>query len=1055
MLLIEHLGFEHPRQNEVDRSRWPDEWREYVRDARFVAERAGFRVALITVAPEVTLRTWRAVATRILLDYEGMGLICIHSRGGTRWLWSSASLEHRRTAAILAEGIRHITVELEPDGDAPAGFLTLLSEMEVTAAGSALEVLTKVSGAFDQYTAELHADIGENTFEALRWLSDGLLSRSENRLKRDVATLERIRPEVFILLYRLLFILYAEAREIFPVSHPVYRERYSLQWWRENVTLPLEAHGDAALRPFGGESDTELWHRCRGLFHLIKSGSNALGHKPEEFSFRPYYGTIFDDEIHPDLEAWEIPNGPLGETLRALTRFREESGSIFFVDYSSLEIRHLGSIYEGLLEYHLAIDRSGKVAHTLNRRDRKSTGSYFTPPALIERVVAGALDPILERVQVGLDDRTPGAFEKAVYALKVCDPAMGSGHFLVGVLNHLTRSILHSRHGASVSQASLEEAVEVKRTLVRHCLYGVDKNHLAVELAKMSLWLETADSNRPLSFLDAHLKSGDSLVGSDFKSLEDPQRSLLGEDIRDHLRDEVRNLVALERQEEIDAVDVMNKVHQYRRLRSTRTRYGRLAQLLDTQVSSLFGAVVEDWRNARGLLRKPEEFDAFVRTARWQEVEMTAGRIGFFHWELEFPEIFYTENGHPRRTPGFDAIVGNPPYVFGGSRGISQEEKLYFKATFSVGTGKVNLFTLFIERSLALVGEGRMVSFVLPNTFLRVTSYATARKLVLTHAKVREIIDLGNEVFPDATTSSVIVALEKGGDIANHSTIIRIGLEGKSSRILQTEFLRADNVIAIRSSPEEVELSDKIQRHCVPLGELCKELIFGVVISKNQSQVVGATPKRGWMPFLEGKDIDRYLVKPTSRFLHYVPSLLHRPRTKGVFEVPEKLLVQRITGGKRPLAVAYDNRKYYTKESINNIILKNTAYSAKYILALLNSSLLNWYYKTRFTNESTLTVNLSKTYLSRLPIRSLDFDNVSHRTEHDRIVSLADRLLLAAGNIQVGENPSERASSEAEFRRLDLEMDQFVYALYGLTPSERELIERALSPDEKIERIDR
>src|SRR5439155_15021724 len=120
--------------------------------------------------------------------------------------------------------------------------------------------------------------------------------------------------------------------------------------------------------------------------------------------------------------------------------------------------------------------------------------------------------------------------------------------------------------------------------LVRRVVYGVDRNELAVELAKMSLWLETANSERPLSFLDAHLKTGNSLVGAWFRSLADPQRSVFGTDIHDHLKTEVRELVAIERQEEMVAVDVQQKVRQYRKLRSSDTRYGRLEQLLNTQI---------------------------------------------------------------------------------------------------------------------------------------------------------------------------------------------------------------------------------------------------------------------------------------------------------------------------------------------------------------------------------------------------------------------------------------------------------------------------------------
>jgi hypothetical protein len=162
---------------------------------------------------------------------------------------------------------------------------------------------------------------------------------------------------------------------------------------------------------------------------------------------------------------------------------------------------------------------------------------------------------------------------------------------------------------------------------------------------------------------------------------------------------------------------------------------------------------------------------------------------------------------------------------------------------------------------------------------------------------------------------------------------------------------------------------EKITANTIALGEICKEMIFGVVITKNKDEVVSGVQHAGWKPFLEGRDIGAYRIKPIHSYLNYDAKLLHRPRTQQIFEVPEKILLQRITGGSHPLKAAYDNKQFYNKESINNVILlENSGFDYKYILALLNSRLINWYYTRQFTNESRLTVNLSKEYLSQIPI---------------------------------------------------------------------------------------
>ncbi|HEV8080185.1 MAG TPA: TaqI-like C-terminal specificity domain-containing protein [Chitinophagaceae bacterium] len=205
-------------------------------------------------------------------------------------------------------------------------------------------------------------------------------------------------------------------------------------------------------------------------------------------------------------------------------------------------------------------------------------------------------------------------------------------------------------------------------------------------------------------------------------------------------------------------------------------------------------------------------------------------------------------------------------------------------------------------------------------------------------------------------------------------------------------------------------------------------MIFGVVITNNRAEVVKPVSFENAKPFLEGDEIGSYYIAPVKSYLNYDPTLLHRARTKEIFEVPEKLLIQRITGGSRPLKVAYDNKQYYNKESINNLILKEgSGYNIKFILTLLNSKLINWFYTHAFTNESKLTVNLSKTYLARIPIKNCnDFFQQT-------FVSLANNML-----------EQKEYNKNANTINLEKQIDDLVYKLYNLTPEEIQIIENSV-----------
>jgi hypothetical protein len=289
--------------------------------------------------------------------------------------------------------------------------------------------------------------------------------------------------------------------------------------------------------------------------------------------------------------------------------------------------------------------------------------------------------------------------------------------------------------------------------------------------------------------------------------------------------------------------------------------------------------------------------------------------------------------------------------------------------------------------------------------------------------------------------STIIITIRNTVPADNYIAIKR-GLDQIVSKHSQELFVKNNYVLNIFSSKSDDSISAKLKVNSVELGKLCKELIFGVVITKNFDTVVFKKRKKGLKPFVEGRDIGRYFTPAKTRYLLYERNLLHRPRTADVFEANEKILIQRITGGNRPLNATFDNKQLYNKESINNIILKDgVEYSSKFVLALLNSALLSWFYRITFTNSSKLTVNLSKEYLSLLPIHTINFKNLVEKKQHDELVALVNKMLKLHEQLNAASFDSEKEPIERQIKATDKKIDQLVYQLYGLTEEEIKIVE--------------
>lgn len=420
-----------------------------------------------------------------------------------------------------------------------------------------------------------------------------------------------------------------------------------------------------------------------------------------------------------------------------------------------------------------------------------------------------------------------------------------------------------------------------------------------------------------------------------------------------------------------------------------------------------------------------------------------------FRWNEEFSEIMKSE--------GFDLIIGNPPWVFTRGEHFSESEKEFFdnflvregtvqqKRGKNIQSGKLNLYSLFILKSLKLMKNGSILGFIVPNNILRTTTYDIVRKYVLDNCKILSIADLSIGVFEGVTASSVVLILRKETDKKNRdeneikiiSEITNLSSEQyKQHKIEQRYFY--DNpsfTFNILSDTESVELTKKICYNAERLGSLCKYIIEGIVGSRERD-VSDKRLDNSYKPFLVGKDIGRYKIDYKGKWICYDRNRLHRPRPEEVF-LSNKILIQRISGGDNPLVAALDEQKYYTFASINNVVLKDdTKYDVKYILALLNSKLLNWYYSVNFSNRSDLTVNISKTFLDELPIKACS------ELENQSLLHLVDKILLLNKESKVLLNRGTDREHEVkeQIDKAKIQIDKLIYKIYGLTDKEIRIV---------------
>ena len=530
----------------------------------------------------------------------------------------------------------------------------------------------------------------EGVEAAITALGKGFLAHRANiELKQKLRSGELDKQDyyrqILRLVYRLLFLFVAEDRELLldPSSPDIARERFTKYYSTARMRRLAE-------RRFGSRHE-DLFIGLRLVMEKLGNddGCSQLG-LPALGSF------LFSQDALADIYNASIANHDLLDAIRALA-FVEDKGVKRQVDYKNLGSEELGSIYESLLELNPEMNIAAATfdLKTLSGNERKTSGSYYTPTSLINALLDSALDPVIIEAA-----KKPNP-EKAILDLKICDPACGSGHFLVAASHRLAKRLAAVRTGAE--EPSPEDVRHALRDVVGRCIYGVDINPMSVELCKVSLWMEALEPGKPLSFLDHHIRVGNSLLGTTpallkqgipdeaFKPIEGDDRELCAEYKKQNKRENQQDLLlgfGDEPWENLgDLASAMVNLEEISddTIEGIRKRQERYESLVNSS-GYLFGGLFADAWCAAFVWKKnresgfpyavtEEEFRKIRKSpysvSPWMrdEIIRLSKQYKFFHWHLAFPDVFRVpiENEKPENSQtgwsgGFDCILGNPPW---------------------------------------------------------------------------------------------------------------------------------------------------------------------------------------------------------------------------------------------------------------------------------------------------------------------------------------------------------------------------------------------------------
>lgn len=721
------------------------------------------RIALVAATWSVSLdNLWRDAARR------GIGL-------NAAWVLCTNGRELRLVDTQRTYSRAYLQFDLQRTADHPPTFAVLwavLREEAFRCRPGESALILEIIRSSARHGQAVSRSLRIGVIESVQHLLGGL-----NKCGRH--DLSHLFDESLTVVYRVLFLMFAESRSLVPNWHPVYRESYTVESLRERAERPGTAPG--------------LWEALQAIARLAHKGCRA-----GNLIVPPFNGRLFSPARSPIAESCAVddevarqallalsttpagrPGGPKGRQYSRRTR----------IDYRDLGVEQLGAVYESVLEYQPAYADKSRDQVLLRRGGdaRKSTGSFYTPQTLTDYVVRRTLHPLVDR-----------ACADRILQLRVVDPAMGSAAFLVSACRYLARAYERAvvREG-SAGEADIDDGDRAmfRRLVAQRCLFGVDLNPTAVQLARLSLWLATLSANKPLTFLDHHLVCGNSLIGASLTDIarQPPGvRSRRGANRADtplfsdaDLAPSLARAV-VERRWLADTRDDTADVVREKERRLDGLRAGELWKSVadlwcacwmwphphSTPEPAVFASLADKLMTGRCGL--PEHTSAMLL----HDARSVTRENRFVHWMLEFPEAYFDEVGQPLADGGFDAVLGNPPWDMlragGSEKTFSRSSGVYRHQ----GAGRINRYQMFVERALTLTKRGGRIGLVLPAGFATDHTSAPLRRTLLSRTSVDTISGFDNRraIFPIHRSVRFLICTSTVGE-ATRQIACRFGID--------------------------------------------------------------------------------------------------------------------------------------------------------------------------------------------------------------------------------------------------------------------------------------
>jgi hypothetical protein len=636
---------------------------------------------------------------------------------------------------------RTLDVDLEPARVAEET-LSAIAALFSGDADAPLAQLERACAATDAHHVAVGASLQTGVEEALGLLVAGL-ARRHPRGSMDAAL-----AEALTIVYRVLFLLFAEARGLVPQWHPVYRRSYTIEALRPKI--------ERSIRPPG------VWQALQAIARLAHQGCHA-----GTLRVVPFNGRLFAPSAAPLADTITLEDRRVRDALLAITT-RRAGDRRERISFADLGVEQLGAVYERVLDYVPAVVDGDVILGKSGRR--KATGTFYTPRALTEYLVRRTLAPLVR-------NRAP----EDLLRLRVLDPSMGSGAFLVAACRYLAdayEQALIRAGAANASDITPSDRAAFRRLIAQRCLYGVDLNPTAVQLARLSLWLCTLASGKPLTFLDHHLRAGNSLVGAAPRDIlrqppgpgrprasSSPLPLFPDGDLHERVASTVASRVAIAAEPDDSAEAVRRKERTLAALGGIDAPLGLWRRLADGWCASWFWPPdrprfdARAWGGISAALQGRASGLPAALAARWLDaIDASAATERFFHWELEFPEVFFDEHG-AREDAGFDAVIGNPPWdslresardapssAPAALTRFSRESGCYRLQSH----GHANLYQLFTERALQLAAPGGRLGLLLPAGLVADHGCARLRREIFDGCRVDALLSFENReaIFP-------------------------------------------------------------------------------------------------------------------------------------------------------------------------------------------------------------------------------------------------------------------------------------------------------------------